>query len=74
MKTIVVMVLLLVPQLSLATEKADLVVVIKSESTLYLKHNGRTLNKFHVALGKNPIRFSKKLQFIQVVTGSVTIL
>ena len=35
-------------------EKADFVLVIKSESTLYLKSGGKTLKEFHVVFGKNP--------------------
>lgn len=35
-------------------EKADFVLVIKSDSTLYLKNDGKTLKKFHVVFGKKP--------------------
>lgn len=36
------------------SEKADLVLVKKSESRLYLKHNEKTLASFHVAFGAHP--------------------
>jgi murein L,D-transpeptidase YafK len=46
--------LLLIPAYATGMEKADFVLVIKSESTLYLKNHGKTLKKFHVVFGKNP--------------------
>lgn len=36
------------------TEKADHVLVVKSESMLYLKKNGKILKAFHVVFGPNP--------------------
>jgi murein L,D-transpeptidase YafK len=39
---------------TLALEKADTVVVIKSKSALYLKREGKILKKYHIALGPHP--------------------
>ncbi|MCP5162915.1 MAG: L,D-transpeptidase family protein [Hahellaceae bacterium] len=54
---IVVMMLLLSATSGLASSlpKADLVLVSKSESKLYLVKGGRWYRKYHVALGKNPV-------------------
>lgn len=46
--------LLLLAQAIHATEKADFVLVKKSESRLYLKKNGATLASFHVSFGAQP--------------------
>lgn len=46
--------LLLIPSYATCLEKADFVLVIKSESKLYLKKNGKTLKEFHVVFGDNP--------------------
>lgn len=54
MKKIWLLVFVLLPQLSFSMQKADMVLVIKSESKLYLKRNGNILRTFHVALGENP--------------------
>lgn len=35
-------------------EKADMVLVIKSSSKLYLKKNGKIIKEYHVAFGANP--------------------
>ncbi|MDY6989815.1 MAG: L,D-transpeptidase family protein [Thermodesulfobacteriota bacterium] len=40
--------------MSFAAEKADSVLVIKSESIIYLMNDGKTLKKYHVAFGANP--------------------
>ncbi|MET0987855.1 MAG: L,D-transpeptidase family protein [Steroidobacteraceae bacterium] len=42
------------PLTSWAAQKADLVVVKKSESRLYLKRGGQTLESFRVAFGASP--------------------
>ena len=54
MKTIWLLVFMLLPQLSYSMQKADMVLVVKSESKLYLKRNGKVLRTFHVAFGDNP--------------------
>ena len=54
MKMIIMSLLLLWPAFSLAGEKADAVVVIKSQSKLILTRHGRTISTYHVALGGNP--------------------
>jgi murein L,D-transpeptidase YafK len=46
--------MLLIPSYAFCIEKADLVVVVKSEHRLYLKKNGKTLKEFHVVFGANP--------------------
>jgi murein L,D-transpeptidase YafK len=46
--------LLLVPTVSFGMEKADMVLVIKSDSKLYLKKNGKVFKEYHVAFGANP--------------------
>jgi murein L,D-transpeptidase YafK len=54
MRIIAIIILLLVPTASLGIEKADMVLVIKSDSKLYLKKNGEILKEYHVAFGANP--------------------
>ncbi len=54
MKKICIIILLLLPQFSFAVEKADTVLVIKSESKIYLKRNGVVVKEFRIALGENP--------------------
>ena len=49
-----IILILLIPSYALSIEQADLVVVIKSESKLYLKKNGKTLKKVNVSFGANP--------------------
>lgn len=54
MKKILFATLLLLPSIAFGIEKADMVLVIKSESKLYLKKNGRVLEAYHVVFGANP--------------------
>ena len=54
MKKIILIILLLSPTFVFGIEKADMVLVIKSESKLYLKKVGKTLEEYHVAFGANP--------------------
>jgi murein L,D-transpeptidase YafK len=54
MKIVLGIFLLMVPGVSFGIEKADMVLVIKSESRLYLKKNGQVFNRCHVAFGANP--------------------
>lgn len=54
MEKIFLIVFILIPSISFGMEKADSVLVIKSESKLYLKKNGIVLKKYHVAFGANP--------------------
>lgn len=42
------------PTIAFGIEKADSVLVIKSESKLYLKKNGKVLKQYHVSFGANP--------------------
>ncbi|MEJ2655752.1 MAG: L,D-transpeptidase family protein [Desulfobacterales bacterium] len=46
--------IILIPKHAACFEKADLVLVKKSESKLYLKRKGKTLKAFHVVFGVNP--------------------
>jgi murein L,D-transpeptidase YafK len=54
MRIIAIIILLLVPTVSFGMEKADMVLVIKSNSKLYLKKNGKVFKEYHVAFGANP--------------------
>lgn len=54
MKTIALVVLLIMPHVAWPLEKADKVLVIKSQHKLFLQRNGKNLSIFHVALGANP--------------------
>ena len=49
-----IILILLIPTYALSVEKVDLVVVLKSESKLYLMKNGKILKDFKVAFGANP--------------------
>ncbi|NNF98217.1 MAG: L,D-transpeptidase family protein [Desulfobacteraceae bacterium] len=53
-KTLVLIFLMLLPATVFGIEKADLVLVVKSESRLYLKRNGKVLKTYHVVFGANP--------------------
>ena len=54
MKIIFFTIGLLMPTIAFGIEKADSVLVIKSESKLYLKKNGKVLKQYHVSFGANP--------------------
>jgi len=54
MRRALTILLLLIPTIAFGIEKADFVLVIKSEATLYLIKNGKVLKKYHVAFGANP--------------------
>lgn len=54
MRNILLIVLLLLPDALFGIEKADTVLVIKSESRLYLKKQGVIIKKYRVAFGANP--------------------
>ena len=54
MKIIFFTIVLLMPTIAFGIEKADSVLVIKSESKLYLKKNGKVLKQYHVSFGANP--------------------
>jgi len=54
MKKILFLVLMLLPPCAFAIEKAHAVLVIKSESRMVLKRNGKIIGEYHVALGENP--------------------
>jgi murein L,D-transpeptidase YafK len=44
----------LIPSISFAIEKADSVLVIKSEAKLYLMKDGKEIMKYHCSFGANP--------------------
>lgn len=54
MRLFILIFLLLMPDVSYALEKADLVLVVKSESKLYLKKNGKILKTYKVSFGADP--------------------
>ena len=54
MKQLFLIFLLLLPASALGIDKADMVLVIKSESKLYLKKNGKVFEEYHVVFGANP--------------------
>ena len=54
MKSIIFIVLLLVSQTAGAMDKADRVLIVKSEAKLVLQRNGAVLKQYHIALGGQP--------------------
>lgn len=54
MRKIIIIVLLLIPAVSFATEKADSVLVVKSESKLCLMNDGKVVKTYYAAFGANP--------------------
>ena len=54
MKTIVITLLVFFPSLCFGIEKADYVLVNKSEKTLTLKIKGKVIKQYHVVFGANP--------------------
>lgn len=54
MRKILIILIILFPSLSFGIEKADSVLVVKSESKLYLMKNGKKYKKYHVTFGANP--------------------
>jgi murein L,D-transpeptidase YafK len=54
MRLIVIILILSLPITAFGTEKADKVLVVKSESKLYLMQNGKVLSAFKAAFGANP--------------------
>ncbi len=54
MKKTLLILFLLIPTLLFGMEKADFVLVVKSESKLYLIKNSKVLKQYHVVFGANP--------------------
>jgi murein L,D-transpeptidase YafK len=54
MREIFLIIFLLIPAVTFGMEKADSVLVMKSESKLHLKNNGIVFRTYHVAFGANP--------------------
>ena len=54
MRKILVLLFILIPSISFGVEKADSVLVIKSESKFYLMKNGKEFKKYRVSFGANP--------------------
>jgi len=54
MRILVIIFLLVTPEICLGMQKAEIVVVIKSESKLLLRKGGKVIKKYRVALGGNP--------------------
>jgi murein L,D-transpeptidase YafK len=55
MNRLLLAILLLLPLSVMGTEKANIVMVVKSKQKLYLKNGSKTLKTFDVVLGANPI-------------------
>ncbi len=53
MKIVTLIILILLPNLALATDKADLVLVIKSEAKLFLVKNDKVFKAYKAAFGPN---------------------
>jgi murein L,D-transpeptidase YafK len=54
MRLFSILLIILLPAITLGADFADMVVVEKSESRLYLKKDGTILKSFHVVFGANP--------------------
>jgi murein L,D-transpeptidase YafK len=54
MRFLIVIIILIVPNFTFATDKANMVLVIKSESKLFLKKDDKILKEYHVVFGANP--------------------
>ena len=54
MRNILIILFILIPSLSYVVEKADSVLVVKSESKLYLIKDSKEFKKYHVSFGANP--------------------
>lgn len=54
MRIIAFVIILIVPNCSFGIEKADLVLVVKSNAKLYLIKNYKVLNEYKVVFGANP--------------------
>jgi len=61
MKPIIFFVLLLATQTAGAMDKADRVLIVKSEAKLYLQRNGAVIKQYPIALGSRP-KGPKQLQ------------
>ena len=54
MKKLILVFLLLLPSVTIAAEKADMVLVKKSEAKIYLMRKGQIIKEYHAAFGANP--------------------
>jgi len=54
MRFLIVIIFLIIPNSTFAIDKANMVLVIKSESKLFLKKNDKVLKEYHVVFGANP--------------------
>jgi hypothetical protein len=54
MRFFLFIIIFFIPSHVTCIEKADHVLVVKSESKLYLKKHGKILKEFHVVFGTNP--------------------
>ena len=54
MRFFIFILVFLIPSYATCIEKADHVLVVKSESKLYLRKKGKILKEFHVVFGSNP--------------------
>lgn len=53
-KRYLTLLLMILGHSSLALEKADLVIVEKAKSRMYLEREGKIIREFHIALGRHP--------------------
>lgn len=60
MRIAILICLFLFPTCAAGLQKADFVLVIKSESRLYLQKKGQTLKQYHVVFGANPVGHKQK--------------
>ncbi len=54
MQSLVIIVLVLLPQVAWSVDKADRVLVVKSLARLYLERNGAVVKQYPIALGAQP--------------------
>ncbi len=54
MKILIITLLIFIPSICFGLEKADLVLVIKSEKTLIIKTKGKVIKQYHVVFGAQP--------------------
>jgi murein L,D-transpeptidase YafK len=54
MRIFVIICLLIIPNFTFGADKADMVLVVKSQSRLYLIKNDKVLSEYRVAFGANP--------------------
>ncbi|MEJ2038688.1 MAG: hypothetical protein P8X55_07100 [Desulfosarcinaceae bacterium] len=64
--------ILVMPSCALCQQKADFVLVVKSESALYLQKDGKTIKKFPVVFGAHPMGHKQKSEHPKGVIFLIT--